>query len=39
MEKVKQFLAKPVGMILLVVIGFGAGYYIAKRKKTGRYGR
>lgn len=39
MDKIKDFLAKPIGMIVLVVVGFGAGFYIAKRKKRTGYVR
>jgi len=35
MDKLKDFLSKPVGMIVLVVGGFGLGWFLAKRKKTG----
>ena len=34
MDKIKDFLSKPIGMITLVVVGFGAGLFIAKRKKS-----
>lgn len=37
MEKIKEFLNKPVGKIALVVVGFGVGFgvgfFIAKIKK------
>lgn len=39
MEKLKDFLSKPLGMVTLVVAGFGLGWYLAKRKKTTYRGR
>ena len=39
MEKIKDFLSKPAGMITLVALGFGLGWFLAKRKKTGYRGR
>jgi len=39
LEKIKDFLAKPVGMIALVVVGFVAGFFIAKRQKKYVNGR
>jgi F0F1-type ATP synthase assembly protein I len=35
MEKLKDFLSKPLGMVTLAVVGFVAGWYLAKRKRTG----
>lgn len=35
MDKLKDFLGKPLGMVTLAVVGFVAGWYLAKRKKTG----
>ncbi|WP_255283845.1 hypothetical protein [Flavobacterium glycines] len=37
MDKIKDFLAKPIGMIALLVVGFGAGFYVCKRKKRRGY--
>ena len=39
MDKIKEFLSKPIGMITLVIVGFGAGFFIAKRKKRNGNGR
>lgn len=39
MEKIKEFLAKPVGMVALFGIGAVAGFYFCKRKKRTPYAR
>ncbi|WP_255580312.1 hypothetical protein [Flavobacterium sp. UMI-01] len=39
MEKIKEVLNSPVGKIALVAVGFGIGFFIAKKQKSGRYAR
>lgn len=39
MEKVKEILNTPVGKVALLVVGFGLGFFIAKRQKKSGYVR
>jgi F0F1-type ATP synthase assembly protein I len=39
MQKIKDFLSKPFGMIVLFVVGGVVGFMIGKKKKPVRYGR
>lgn len=39
MEKIKEFLNGTAGKVVLVVAGFGLGWYLAKRKKRTGYAR
>lgn len=39
MEKIKEFLDKPVGKIALVAIGAAATYFFLKRKRRTGYAR
>jgi F0F1-type ATP synthase assembly protein I len=38
MQKLKEFISKPVGQIALVVVGFAIGFVVCKKtKKRGGY--
>jgi hypothetical protein len=37
MQKIKEFLDKPVGQITLFILGFSIGYFICKKLKP-KYG-